>query len=60
MGRRSVKWLAVLVKRLDNGISRKRGSEKMSDWRIRHKDADGRDAESTVFVRRPPLSKPYI
>ena len=55
MGRRSVKWLAVLVKRLDNGISRKRGSEKMSDWRIRHKDADGHDAQATLLCREAAI-----
>ena len=31
----------------------------MSDWRIRHEDADGRDAQSTVVVKRMLLSRPY-
>jgi hypothetical protein len=32
----------------------------MSDWRIRHKDADGRDAESTRLCKEAVLAKPYI
>jgi hypothetical protein len=31
----------------------------MSDWRIRHEDVDGRDAQSTVVVKRMLLSRPY-
>ena len=31
----------------------------MSDWRIRHEDADGRDANRPVVVKRMLLSRPY-
>ena len=27
----------------------------MSDWRIRHKDADGRDAQATLFSREAAI-----
>jgi hypothetical protein len=32
-----------------------KGIRKMSDWRIRHRDADGRDAEATELYREAAI-----
>jgi hypothetical protein len=46
--------LGRVVERRNSGIPQQEGL-KMSDWRIRHKDADGHDAEATLLCREAAI-----
>jgi len=46
--------LGRTVERRNSGIPQQEGL-KMSDWRIRHKDADGHDAQATLLSREDAL-----
>jgi hypothetical protein len=46
--------LGRIVERRNSGVPQREGL-KMSDWRIRHKDAGGRDAQATLLCREAAI-----
>lgn len=46
--------LGTIVERRNSGVPQQEGS-KMSDWRIRHKDADGHNAQATLLCREAAI-----